>query len=249
MVNIILWGAAGRMGRSMIEQISSTEDVRLCAAVEHPGHPALNTDIGTYHGMNSMGVVTSDIPQNIHHNEICVVDFSLPEGTAEALEWCLLHTCPLVTGTTGRDETLSSALEAAGDRIPILSAPNFSLGINCLLAWIADAARLLPEDFEVALTETHHKRKKDRPSGTARALENAVRDNSPMPRHSETVTLRIGDVIGRHTLTFMSPFEEISLSHTAVSRDLFAQGALTAAKWISGKKQGVYTMQDVLGKQ
>lgn len=174
------------------------------------------------------------------------VDFTAPESCIRFAAACARTKTAFITGTTGLSVVQRAQLATAAKKIPVFVAPNFSRGVTLMLHLAQEAARRLP-DYDAALVETHHKGKKDAPSGTALRLAQAVRDgrrgDAPVP----TTSRRLGDVVGDHELTFAGPFETLVLSHHAESRDLFARGALDAALWASGRKPGLYDMLDMLG--
>ena len=174
------------------------------------------------------------------------IDFSVPEATVHYAAACARAKVAFVTGTTGLNDVQRAQVAAAAKNIPVFSAPNFSRGVT-LLAWLAaEAAQRLP-GYDAAVVETHHKGKKDAPSGTALRLAQAVRDGRASAGKVEIASVRIADVVGDHQLIFGGPFERLTLSHQAESRDVFALGALDAAVWLVKKKPGLYDMRDLLG--
>ena len=175
-----------------------------------------------------------------------VIDFSVAEAAVHYAAACARAKVAFVTGTTGLNDVQRAQIAAAGKKIPVFSSPNFSRGVT-LMAWLAaEAAKRLP-GYDAAIVETHHKGKKDAPSGTAIRLAKAVRDGRGTDETVDTVSLRIADVVGDHELTFAGHFERLKLSHHAESRDVFALGALEAALWLTKKKPGLYDMADLLG--
>ena len=174
------------------------------------------------------------------------IDFTSPESCVRFAAACARARIAFVTGTTGLNDVQRAQLAAAAKKIPVFSSPNFSRGVT-LMTWLAaETARRLP-GYDAAVVETHHKAKKDAPSGTALRLGQAVRDGRASDEKVETLSLRISDVVGDHELIFAGPFERLTLSHRAESRDVFAQGALDAALWLANKKPGLYDMRDLLG--
>lgn len=192
-----------------------------------------------------------------------LVDFSSPEGFRRWLDACRENRVPFVSGTTGLSDADINRLDDAAKVIPVLHATNMSLGVAVLSKLAADAAQLLGEDYDIEIVESHHRRKKDAPSGTAETLANHIlaalgrsRDALAFGRHGMTPrepksigihSLRLGDIIGEHTVHFASSNERLELTHKATSRDTFAQGALRAARWIAGRSAGRYSIDDVLG--
>lgn len=174
------------------------------------------------------------------------IDFSVPEAAIHYAAACARAKVAFVTGTTGLNDVQRAQLAAAAKKIPVFTSPNFSRGVT-LMTWLAaEAAKRLP-GYDAAIVETHHKGKKDAPSGTAIRLAQAVRDGRGADSKVETVSLRISDVVGDHELIFAGPFERLTLSHVAESRDVFALGALEAALWLTKKKPGLYDMSDLMG--
>lgn len=175
-----------------------------------------------------------------------VIDFTVPDACVRFAALCARAGVPFVTGTTGLSDVQRAQLGAAARKAPVFAAPNFSRGVTLLLHLAAEAARRLPA-YDAAIVETHHKAKKDAPSGTALRLAQAVsdarRDDAEVPAFS----VRAGDVIGDHTLTLAGPFERLELTHRAHARDAFAAGALEAALWCRAKKPGLYDMLDLMG--
>jgi 4-hydroxy-tetrahydrodipicolinate reductase len=174
------------------------------------------------------------------------VDFTAPEACVHFAAACARAQVPFVTGTTGLSDVQRAQVAAAAKKIPVFSAPNFSRGVAVLTWLAADAAKRLA-DFDAAVVETHHKGKLDAPSGTALRLAQAVREGRASDEKVETLSLRLSDVVGDHELILAGPFERLTLSHHAESRDVFARGALEAALWLVKKKPGLYDMRDLLG--
>ncbi len=221
-VRVLLIGAAGRMGKSVLDLAQSDREIEIAARCDlgDPIEPAMeNCDVA--------------------------IDFSHADSIDEICRAALQHGKSLVVGTTGHSQQQRKTIEETAHSIPIVLASNFSVGVNVLF-WLAQkAAELLGADFNPEIVETHHKMKKDAPSGTAKTLADilkAVRD-SEIP----TQSIREGDVVGEHTVIFGGPGEFLELTHRAANRGIFAGGALRAAKWIINKPPGLYTMQDVLG--
>jgi 4-hydroxy-tetrahydrodipicolinate reductase len=175
-----------------------------------------------------------------------VIDFTAPDACVHFAVASARAGTPFVTGTTGLNDVQRAQLAAAAKKIPVFSAPNFSRGVTMMTLLAEEAAKRLP-GYDAAVVETHHKGKKDAPSGTAVRLARAVRDGRASEAKVETVSLRLSDVVGDHDLIFAGPFERLTLSHRAESRDVFALGALEAALWLAKKKPGLYDMHDLLG--
>jgi len=261
MTKIAITGAAGRMGRRIAALAIEGERFDIVGALESPGHEGLGKDIGELAGLGPFGVTVS---ADLQDKPDVLVDFSLPEGTLRWLAICRQQLVPMVIGTTGLTESqLADVADAATD-VPIVHAANMSVGINVVLKVVADLARTLGEDYDVEVSETHHRFKKDAPSGTAIALARAICDatgkdygdvatlgrGGTCPRKPGEIgmhALRVGDTVGEHTVHFGNLGETITVGHTAHTRDTFARGALRAAEWIVGKAPRLYSMQDVLG--
>jgi 4-hydroxy-tetrahydrodipicolinate reductase len=175
-----------------------------------------------------------------------VIDFTVPDACIHFAAASARAGTPFITGTTGLNDVQRAQLAAAAKKIPVFAAPNFSRGVTLMTVLAQEAAKRL-SGYDAAIVETHHKGKKDAPSGTAARLARAVRDGRASDEKVETVSLRISDVVGDHELIFAGPFERLTLSHRAESRDAFALGALEAALWLAKKKPGLYDMHDLLG--
>lgn len=252
-LRIALLGAGGRMGQAVLEAASAQTDLRIVAALVRVGSPLLGKEV---QGLS----YSTDIKAAVAACDV-LLDFSLPESTAEALNACVTAGKPLVTGVTGMGPELKAALQAAGRQIPVLAAPNMSLGVALLTRMAEKAAAVLGPDFDIEISEAHHKHKKDAPSGTALALGEAVSKARGVPAPDKTTdhsglrragsigysVVRAGDIVGEHTVLFAGAGERLELTHRAQSRQTFAHGALTAARWIVGKPAGIYVLADTLG--
>jgi 4-hydroxy-tetrahydrodipicolinate reductase len=251
-------GATGRMGRTVIRLCQEAEDLTLVGACAASGDAHLGGDAGMLAGAGAAGVaVTDDMSAALLGADV-VIDFSLPAALSELIRHAARQNVAVVSGTTGVKDL--SPLDDAAARIPVLWAPNMSLGIQVLVELAAEAARRLGPGFEIEIAEVHHKKKVDAPSGTAVRLADAIRDVRPLrtvsgregivgARQSDELgifALRGGDVIGDHTVYLFGPGERLELTHRATSRELFALGALRAARWIAGKPPQRYTLADVL---
>ncbi len=264
-VTIAVTGAAGRMGRRIIALSTTDEQVRCAAALEGPGSKALGADAGELAGVDSLGVVVAD---RLDADVDVVVDFSTPTGSMHWLGVCTEHRLPFITGTTGFTDEHRGRLRDASADIPVIVGANMSVGVNLMLRLVRQVAGLLDASYDVEIVEAHHRHKVDAPSGTALALRDAVvegrsgdggkepsvvygRHGAVGPRPAGEIalhTLRTGDVVGEHTVSFGGLGETITIGHAARSRDIFAAGALRAARWIVGRPPGLYDMQDVLFK-
>lgn len=261
MLNLCVSGAAGKMGRRIMALALEDPQIKIVQAVEYSGHPSIGQDIGAFIGAVHHGALLSD---SLQAGADVAIDFSSPAGTMHILEGCLKHKTPLVIGTTGLDNKQIEAVRNAGKSIPVLLSPNMSLGVNLLFKLVSIAAKALGSDYDAEVFETHHRFKKDAPGGTAlRLAECIARARGANPeekihygRHGAELkrpdgeigihALRVGDVVGDHTVIFGNLGERLEFSHRASTRDLFARGALFAAKHIAKSKPGFYEMQDIL---
>lgn len=260
MVKIALAGAAGRMGRRVAALAIESEQFDIVCALEAEGHQAIGQDIGELAGVGTFGVkITTELPAMPD----VLIDFTNPEGTMHWLEVARTHNFAMVIGTTGLTESQSAEISQTASEIPIVHSPNMSVGLNALLMTVGQLASILGKDYDIEITETHHRFKKDAPSGTAIALAKAI-CHATARNFDETVVfgrsgkslrqageigvhaIRLGDTVGEHSVHFGCLGETITISHSAHNRDTFARGALRAALWIAGRKPGLFTMQDVL---
>lgn len=263
LTNIALAGASGRMGRLLVEHVLTANDVRLVGALEHAHSPEIGTDVGALVGRPTGVRLTSDARTALAHAHV-VIDFSSPTATAGVVAAAAEHGIGCVVGTTGLGDDAKAVIDEASKRIPIVAAPNMSLGVQVLAHVLSETLRLLGDDFDVEIIEAHHREKKDAPSGTALRLADVVKQARDLTSddlvhgrqgHAAKRTrrevgmhaVRGGDVVGDHTVVLAGDGERIELTHRATSRAVFAAGALRAARWVVGRAPGVYTMTDVLG--
>lgn len=262
-LEIALAGVSGRMGRTLIEAVNADPDCRLHAAIDRAGSPLLGQDAEAAWGGMSQVIVTAEAADALPGAQ-ALIDFTRPEATAGYLDACVVAGVPMVIGTTGFDAAGVAQITAAAQRIPIVFAPNMSVGVNLLMKLAELAAQVLDEGYDIEIIEAHHRHKVDAPSGTALGLGRAVagaigrdlaqcavygREGVTGERDARTIgfaTVRGGDIVGDHTLLFAGIGERVELTHKASSRATFAQGALRAAKWLQGRAPGLYNMRDVL---
>ncbi|MFN3751424.1 MAG: 4-hydroxy-tetrahydrodipicolinate reductase [Thiobacillus sp.] len=262
-VNVGIAGVSGRMGRALLEAVAADPACALHAALDRPGSPLLGQDAGAAWGAAS-GIAVSDQPAKVLAGAHALIDFTRPEATFGYLEACVAAKVPLVIGTTGFDDAGRARIAAAARQIPVVFAPNMSVGVNLLMKLAELAARVLEDGYDIEIIEAHHRHKVDAPSGTALGLGQAVaraigrdlascavygREGVTGERDPKTIgfaTVRGGDIVGDHTLLFAGIGERVELTHKASSRATFAQGALRAAKWLQGRAPGLYDMRDVL---
>jgi 4-hydroxy-tetrahydrodipicolinate reductase len=265
MIKIAVNGAAGRMGGRIITAIKETEGLELAGALEMAGHPALGQDAGLLAGCGALGVAITDSHETALRQAEVLIDFTFPEVSLKNLEVCARLGKRMVIGSTGFTPEQRSQVEDFARRIPVVLAPNMSVGVNACFKILKEAARILGEGFDVEIVELHHNQKKDAPSGTAVRMGEIVAEalgrdyNQSAVFHREGMcgargkeeigmqTVRGGDIVGEHTVYFIGMGERIEITHRAMSRDMFARGAVRAAGWLGGKKAGFYDMQDVLG--
>ncbi|MBP7614351.1 MAG: 4-hydroxy-tetrahydrodipicolinate reductase [Steroidobacteraceae bacterium] len=232
------------MGRALVACAGAC-DIEVVGVIASAHSPAVGQDAGEMAGVHRLGVaVTTDLGAALRAAQV-VIDFSLPHFARDHVDQCALARAPLVLGTTGLPEDIEADLARAAVRIPLLVAPNTSLGVALLQDLVQRAAKALPADFDVSIAEAHHRAKKDAPSGTALALGRSV--SAGREGRVEFAVVRGGDVVGEHSVRFLGTGEEVSLGHRATDRAIFARGALQAATWLAGQKPGRYSMRDVLG--
>lgn len=265
MTRIAIAGAAGRMGKVLIEAISVTDGVTLGAATARPASTLVGVDAGEMAGVGHMGVAISDDLSAVLDQFDVLVDFTFPDLTLENLSLCNGAGKSMVIGTTGMTDSEKQQMAEQGADIPVVFAPNMSVGVNLVLQLLQTAARVLGEDSDIEVIEAHHRHKKDAPSGTAlrmgevmaEALGRDLKDCAVYGREGFTgerprnqigfETIRAGDIVGEHTVLFAGLGERIEISHKASSRMTFARGAIRAALWLQDRPAGLYDMQDVLG--
>lgn len=262
-MKIAISGANGRMGKMLIEAVLQSEDMQLGAALVRPGSESIGTDAGAFLGQPT-GVLMTDDLEALKQVD-CLIDFTLPEGTMRHLQACQAYGTRCVIGTTGFSNEERASIARTAEDIAIVFAPNMSIGVNITLKLIEVAARLMQEGFDAEVFEAHHRNKIDAPSGTALAMGEAIAsawgeeldDIADWARHGVTgaretgrigfSVVRGGDIVGDHTAYFCGSGERIEITHRSNSRATYAQGSLRAARFLAHKKNGLYTMQDVLG--
>jgi len=263
--NIAVTGAAGRMGKMLIEAISASSDAVLSAAIERPGSSLIGVDSGELAGLGENGVAIVASLAEVRDQFDVLIDFTAPEATLENIAFCVEHGKGIVIGTTGFSVDQLAALEAYQDMLPMIKAANYSTGVNLSLKLLEMAASVLGDDADIEIYEAHHRHKVDSPSGTALAMGEAIadtlgrdlskvavygREGHTGARDHDTIgfaTVRGGDVVGDHTAMFLADGERLEVTHKASSRMSFARGAVRAAAWLSAKDNGLYSMRDVLG--
>ena len=265
MIKIIVTGAAGRMGRRIIEIVVETEGVDVSSATERAGHEIVGMDVGDYFGLGKKGAAISDSLAKVVKDGDVIIDFTFPEVSLENIKAAAKAGKAIVVGSTGFSDAQLKEVKKYAKKIPIVLAPNMSVGVNLLLKVLSDMAKVLDENYDIDIVETHHRHKKDAPSGTALKMAQVIAaargrkldKDGVFCRHGNigerkrgeigVQTLRVGDVVGDHTVIFGTPGERIEITHKASSRDVFARGAVRAAQWVANRAPGLYDMQDVLG--
>lgn len=263
-MNVVVTGAAGRMGGRIISLLSD-EGFCLVGALEQKGHNAIGKDAGELAGCGRIGITISDALVPALSQAKVVIDFTLPRATLPTASACADAGIPIVIGTTGLATEELDMLRTLGKKVPIVFSPNMSIGVNVMFKTMADLALVLGEEYDIEVVEMHHRMKKDAPSGTALRLAEILakargttfdsvgklaRQGNVGERERGEIgvqSLRGGDVVGEHTVVFAGPGERLEMTHRAQNRDNFARGALRAAAWVLQRPPGLYDMQDVLG--
>lgn len=264
-LRIAIAGAAGRMGKALIEAVHAAPYASLGAATLRPGSSLVGADAGELAGTGRLNIILTDNLQAVMDQFDVLIDFSSPSATLDNLALCVSHGKPVVIGTTGFNEQEKAVLTAAQARIPLCISANYSTGVNLCFKLLDVAARVLAEDADVEIYEAHHRHKVDAPSGTAlrmgevlaHALDRDLNQVAVYGREGQTgardrqtigfATVRGGDVVGDHTVMFLSEGERVEITHKASSRQAFARGAVRAAQWLTRQQPGLFDMQDVLG--
>jgi 4-hydroxy-tetrahydrodipicolinate reductase len=254
-MKITVCGAAGRMGQAILSIAKADSDVQIIGALEYDGNKAIGTGDPVISSVNDL--------EKFLDETNAVIDFTNPESALKNLETAKKYGTPFVVGTTGFSEDQRKKITEVSKSIPVIFSPNMSVGINILFKLVETIAKKIP-DYDIEIVELHHNKKKDSPSGTAvkllevaaSSIEKNIEDVVVYGRHFSdavrkkdeigTLSVRAGDIVGEHTVYFAGTGERLELTHRAHSRDTFALGAIRAAKWVEGKKPGLYDMSDVL---
>jgi 4-hydroxy-tetrahydrodipicolinate reductase len=264
-MRLVVAGAGGRMGRTLVKAIAQTDGVTLAGAVDAPGSAVIGRDAGDLAGVGANGVlVTADVDPLLAQAD-GLVDFTIPAATIALAEIAAKRGLVHVIGTTGLTLENDKLIAVAARRSAIVKSGNMSLGVNLVAALVRRVAKALDDDFDIEIVETHHNKKVDAPSGTALMFGRAAAQGRgiDLDQHSERgrdghtgarergaigfASLRGGTVVGDHTVTFAGPAERVELTHRAEDRMIFARGAVKAALWARGRQPGLYSMADVLG--
>lgn len=265
MVRIAVAGAAGRMGRNLVKATFLNQQAEVGAGSERPESSLVGVDVGELCGEGKFDVVlTDDLAKEINHFDV-IIDFTAPASTLTNLELCRQHGKSIVIGTTGFSDQEREHIDAVAKEIPVVMAPNYSVGVNLVFKLLEKAAKVMGDYCDIEIVEAHHRYKVDAPSGTAigmgeaiaGAMGNQLNDVAVYAREGITgertkdeigfATIRAGDIIGEHTAMFADIGERVEVTHKATDRMTFANGAVKAAVWLNGKSAGFYTMTDVLG--
>jgi 4-hydroxy-tetrahydrodipicolinate reductase len=265
MTRIAVTGAAGRMGKTLIEAVTLNPDTQLTVAIERPESTLIGADAGELAGIGKLNVpVVGDITQVLDQFDV-LIDFTAPLATLANAKACAAAGKKMVVGTTGFTPEQKQQLLSAADTTGLCIASNFSTGVNLCFKLLEMAAKVLGDEVDIEVYEAHHRHKVDAPSGTALSMGEVVaktlgrdlsevavygREGQTGARERQTIgfaTVRAGDIVGDHTVMFAADGERVEITHKASSRMSFARGAVRAAAWLQGQEKGLYDMQDVLG--
>lgn len=237
MIRLAVSGCQGRMGQRITHLALEDKAFQVTTLLEHKDHPKVSEPI--------QDIKISTTPDDLKGSDV-LIEFTTPEATLKNLNACLTHGVKMVIGTTGFTAQEVEQLQKASETIAIVFASNMSIGVNILFKLAQELAEKTPESYAVKITEAHHVHKKDAPSGTAKTLAEIVETHSHR-KVSDIDSLREGEIIGDHKVIFESPEDTLIINHHAKNRDIFAKGALVAAKFLGDKNKGMFNMQDVLG--
>lgn len=264
MTTIAITGAGGRMGKTLLEAAQTIEGLSVSAAIVRAGSSLVGADAGELAGIGKLDITVVDNIADAAAFDV-LIDFTRPEVTLANLAVCLQRGSAMVIGTTGFDESQKASISDASRDIPIVFAPNMSVGVNLCLKLLEMAAKVLGDEVDIEIIEAHHRHKVDAPSGTALRMGEVVadalgrdlkecavygREGQTGERDRNTIgfeTIRAGDIVGDHTVMFAGIGERVEITHKASSRMTFANGAMRAALWLAEREKGLYDMQDVLG--
>lgn len=266
MIKVLICGASGRMSKRIASLILDEADMTIVAATEKKGHPGINKPLKEVIGLNEADFdckVSDDIGSVIKEADV-IIDFTAPDASILNLKAAAENSTAAVIGTTGFSQAQLKEIEKISAAIAVFLSPNMSLGVNTVFKVLKDLSRLLPADYNVEIVETHHRHKKDAPSGTAKKLAEIIAEARGLDADKDIIygrqgatgerpdnqiavhALRGGSVCGRHEIRFISDDDEITLIHNAASRDIFARGAIRAARFIAGKEPGLYSFRDIM---
>ncbi|WP_448214041.1 4-hydroxy-tetrahydrodipicolinate reductase [Colwellia sp. MEBiC06753] len=262
--SVAILGCSGRMGRNLIKAAVEYDQIELVGGTVRASSSFLGFDLGELAGIGKIGLTATDSLESVQLADV-FIDFTAIETTLDNLTWCQTHQKPLVIGTTGFSEAQVAQIKDAGKQMPVLLAPNTSVGVNLLFKLLEITAKAIGDYTDIEIFEAHHRFKKDAPSGTAMKMGQVIaetlgrdlaecavygREGITEERDQKTIgfaTVRAGDIVGEHTAFFADLGERLEITHKASSRMTFAQGAMRAASWLANADKGYYDMQDVLG--
>ena len=264
-IKIGVCGAAGRMGKTILEVCNEIDNIKVAAAIEYKGSSMIGIDAGEQAGIGRIGVAITDDIAKVADQFDVLIDFTIASSLTENIEKCHAAGKRMVIGTTGLDDEQKELINKVAEDIAIVFAPNMSIGVNLCLKLLEMAAQVIGEESDIEIIEAHHRHKKDAPSGTALRMGEVIadtlgrnlkecavygREGVTGERDKNTIgfeTIRVGDIVGEHTVMFASAGERVEITHKATSRKTFASGAVRAAQWLADKDEGLFDMQDVLG--
>ena len=265
MLKIGICGAAGRMGKSVIALCDEIEQLKISAAIEHKESGIIGTDVGEQAGVRHLGVAINDDLASVAGKFDVLIDFTVATSVLKNLEKCRAAKKPVVIGTTGLSDTQKVIIKQISEDIPIVLAPNMSIGVNLCVKLLKIATSIIGKEADIEVIEAHHRNKQDAPSGTALQIGETIAntlgydlaDCATYNRHGIIgerpagnigfSSIRAGDIVGEHTVIFAMAGERIEIKHAATTRNIFARGAVRAAQWLISQKCGLFDMQDVLG--
>jgi 4-hydroxy-tetrahydrodipicolinate reductase len=263
-VRVGVCGAAGRMGKTILEVCNDNDDIEITAAIEYSESPMLGLDAGEVAGIGKLNVNITDNITSVADQVDVIIDFTLATSLSANIRKCVSANVKMVIGTTGLTQDDHDLIKFASNNIAIVFAPNMSIGVNLCFKLLEMAAQVIGEDTDIEIIEAHHRHKKDAPSGTAIRMGEVVahtlgrnlkdvavygREGITGERDKKTIgfeTIRAGDIVGEHTVMFAADGERVEITHKASSRKTFANGATRAAQWLADKEKGLFDMQDVL---
>ena len=264
MIKIVVIGAGGRMGKTVVACVEDTQGVSITGGTEHIGHSAIGSDLGELAGIGKKGIfIVENVEEALADCDV-VIDFTTPDSSIKTLNAAVSCEKSVVIGTTGFSAEQKKIIIQAAEKIRCVFAPNMSVGVNVLFKIAGDVSKTLGDAYDVEIVEAHHKFKKDAPSGTAVRLSEIIADSldrdinevgvygrkgmaERTPKEIGIHTVRAGDIVGEHRVLYGGMGETLELFHRAQSRETFARGSIRAAKWLVNQLPGLYDMQDVLG--
>ena len=264
MTRIAVAGAAGRMGKALVQAVCQDDATTLAAATDRPGSSLIGVDAGELAGVGRLGVVLVDDLAQVGEFDV-LIDFTSPESTMANVAFCRSAGRGIVIGTTGLDDAQKAELKTAGNEIPVVFAPNMSVGVNLIFKLLETAARVMGDESDIEIVEAHHRHKVDAPSGTALHMGEIIagtlgrdlgkcavygREGHTGARDKDTIgfaTIRGGDIVGEHNAMFIAEGERVEIGIRSASRATYANGAVRGAKWVMQEGKGLFDMQDVLG--